>query len=139
MGHSRDPILLHDGTSFTSPPECTTMLKSPTGRGSHFDANKYLLEVSSPIVSWLWNEPEGGHFGFLLEQGVRVAPEVAAKTLPELRAGLKRMQAFVREVEAIADPSAGADCAQCATRFYPSRSDARYCSTACRVRAHRAG
>jgi hypothetical protein len=42
----------------------------------------------------------------------------------------------LRPVTTIGQP--GAACEQCGARFKTSRSDARYCSVACRVAAHRA-
>lgn len=64
-------------------------------------------------------------------------PVDAARWLPTLRAHLRNLTRFVAMVEAIADGRPEAKCPVCSSRFYPSRSDARYCSGRCRMRAHR--
>lgn len=57
-----------------------------------------------------------------------------AGTLRDIIASLTRM---ALALEARADGSAASTCHLCGSRFYPSRSDARYCSGRCRMRAHR--
>lgn len=64
-------------------------------------------------------------------------PKDAAEWLPELRDRQRSLKAFAAMVEAIAAGQQPAACPVCQSRFYPSRSDARYCSGRCRMRAHR--
>jgi hypothetical protein len=65
-------------------------------------------------------------------------PADAREWLTELRQGLRDRARFVKMIEAIADGRPPAVCPVCQSRFYPSRSDARYCGGTCRTRAHRA-
>lgn len=67
-----------------------------------------------------------------------LSQEDAAEWLPTLKAGLRGIHRYVAMIEAIAEGRELVSCAACSARFYPSRSDARYCSGRCRMRAHRA-
>ena len=66
-------------------------------------------------------------------------PGQCADLLPTLREGLEDLARIVTMVEARAGGQNAAFCAVCRSRFYPSRSDASYCSGRCRMRAHRRG
>ena len=61
----------------------------------------------------------------------------AEELLPELRRNLSEFAGFVKTIEAIAEGRPLARCAECESHFYPSRSDATYCSGRCRTRAYR--
>lgn len=56
---------------------------------------------------------------------------------PECRRVLRAEHARARRAEAAAARPAR-DCDRCGQSYIPTRTDARYCSTRCRVAAHRA-
>jgi hypothetical protein len=64
-------------------------------------------------------------------------PAQCRAALPGLRAGLDNLTRFVTLVERRAKEELPTVCAQCGSRFYPLRSDARYCGGTCRQRAYR--
>ena len=64
-------------------------------------------------------------------------PEDASELLPELRERLRYLAQFLKMIESIADDGAPTICHECSSRFYPSRSDAKYCADKCRTRAYR--
>ena len=61
----------------------------------------------------------------------------AQEMLPDLRHNLSEFAGLVKAIEAIAESKPLARCAECESHFYPSRSDAIYCSGRCRTRAYR--
>ncbi len=66
-------------------------------------------------------------------------PEECRSLLPDLKAGLQGLTRFVAMIEKRAEEAPGSVCTECGSRFYPLRSDARFCGGTCRQRAHRRG
>ena len=64
-------------------------------------------------------------------------PSDAAAYLPLYRDAVATLTRFANMLEAIAGGAEPAVCIECSSRFYPSRSDARFCGSTCRMRAHR--
>jgi hypothetical protein len=61
----------------------------------------------------------------------------AAEHLPMLRESLEDLTRFTNMIAGIAAGEDPRVCPECESRFYPSRSDARFCGGTCRRRAHR--
>jgi hypothetical protein len=61
----------------------------------------------------------------------------AAEQLPHLKAALTDLHRLVAMVERIAEGERPSTCVVCSSHFYPSRTDAKYCSGRCRTRRHR--
>jgi hypothetical protein len=57
--------------------------------------------------------------------------------LPRLREDIRSLTWLALALEARASGTPASTCGECGSRFYPSRSDARYCSGKCRMRSHR--
>jgi len=67
----------------------------------------------------------------------QASTELYQEVLERLRTSLADLKQLVAFVEHHAGVAPAALCAVCQSRFYPSRSDARYCSAKCRMQAHR--
>lgn len=103
------------------------LMPNPMGRRTRWYPDKYLEAVATNAPA-----PPPEH----LDPGM-LDPAQCAAFLPALREGLDNLARLVTMVEARANGQEAALCAECGSRFYPSRSDGRYCGGACRMRVHR--
>lgn len=65
-------------------------------------------------------------------------PELARGHLEEVRRIAAGYREVAARIEAVAEGRTPSICAHCTERFLPLRSDARFCTSRCRVTAHRA-
>ena len=104
------------------------MVENPGGRRSRWYPHQYLEWVTNNAPS-----PPPAHL-----DPAMLDPAQCAAVLPRLHEGLDALTRLVAMVEQRSEGLPAARCEECESRFYPLRSDARYCGTLCRLRAHRA-
>ena len=103
------------------------LMPNPMGRQTRWYPDEYLEAVATTVPA----SPPAHLDPEMLDRAQ------CAAFLPALREGLDNLGRLVALVEARANGQEAARCAECGSRFYPSRSDAKYCEGACRMRAHR--
>jgi hypothetical protein len=112
--------------------------------------------VASPKKPFVWHEAEiGGRSKWYPHEALELLsfmrpPDVAdmewylldasdaGRWRDSIREIAERWAQFARLVAFIAEGRSAPICSWCGLPFYPSRSDARYCSDTCRQRGHRA-
>jgi hypothetical protein len=104
------------------------MIENPGGRRTRWYPHEYL--------EWTANHLHGSLPAHL--DPAMLDPAQCRAVLPRLHEALDALARLVVMVEQRSDGLPAAICAQCKQRFYPLRSDARYCGEVCRIRAHRA-
>jgi hypothetical protein len=114
----------------THPDKPSSMLHIPGQRDRRWYPHEALMKATMALA-------EMGSSSVRDLEWHLLSPEDAAAQLPELRRGLAAAHRFVAMIEAIADERGPVMCADCSSQFYPSRSDAVYCSASCRQRAYR--
>ena len=134
MSHKDEPFALPDGTKYrTTDERSVAMQGNGVERRKRFDVNRYVVAVVEGFETRLPFQDEDD-----IGAGLHVDPVVARACLASVTEFKQRLEAFQRVLEGIAAEYPGQLCEPCGKRFYPSRSDAKYCSGTCRLRAHRA-
>ncbi len=108
--------------------EAQSDARRPVGSSGRWDPRKYLDELAITIYTMGVAPPLDSEL---------FDPEHCRSVLPQLKAGLRGLKQHVTMVERRAQEDAPSVCAECRSRFYPSRSDAKFCGARCRQRAHR--